>query len=483
MLVPWILTSGSYILGLAHPTGFPAEILFGWLFSHSFPFGTIAFRLTLLNAIEASVTGLLIYTFVRLEGGPRWLAAVSGLGFATTLTVWQHATHNDVMNAAVTFSAATFFLIQKWSRSANRRFLIAAGATGALAVGTHGATVLYLLGIFVALFAARRNLDPKAMMATLAVFLSIAAALYAYLPARAGYVVDHRLDPTMNLGLPPGRPFWDWGDPRTVSSFLFVVTGKPVSASSAALAALSPTKIPAEVGFARAQLASIVALPLFVVGALLVLIATVRRPILAALLIAPAVFVTPFIANFGAESDPQRYYIFPLWCLWVLASVGLSSLLAKASMVIHSLAAAAATVTLAIQVDSENALFQQRTDHLATSYVAAALRETPSNAVLIAQWTYATPLAYQAYVLGQAGNRIVVAGEAGDLAPRVVKWKAKRPVYAISESQPTLPKIVAIYVCGFTVNPDENHDPKLYDLHLARPEPSRRIHRRCGLER
>jgi hypothetical protein len=116
-----------YILGLAHPTGFPAEILFGWLFSHSFPFGTIAFRLTLLNAIEASVTGLLIYTFVRLEGGPRWLAAVSGLGFATTLTVWQHATHNDVMNAAVTFSAATFFLIQKWSRSANRRFLIAAG--------------------------------------------------------------------------------------------------------------------------------------------------------------------------------------------------------------------------------------------------------------------------------------------------------------------------------------------------------------------
>ncbi len=42
--VPWIL-------GIAHPTGFPAFVLGGFLFSHLVPIGSVAFRMSLFSGI------------------------------------------------------------------------------------------------------------------------------------------------------------------------------------------------------------------------------------------------------------------------------------------------------------------------------------------------------------------------------------------------------------------------------------------------
>ena len=48
------LVTAAYYLGVAHPTGYPAYVLLGWLFSH-LPFGSIALRVNLLSAISASL--------------------------------------------------------------------------------------------------------------------------------------------------------------------------------------------------------------------------------------------------------------------------------------------------------------------------------------------------------------------------------------------------------------------------------------------
>jgi hypothetical protein len=40
-----------FMLGLAHPTGYPAEILFGWLFTHLVPIGDPAIRMNLFCVI------------------------------------------------------------------------------------------------------------------------------------------------------------------------------------------------------------------------------------------------------------------------------------------------------------------------------------------------------------------------------------------------------------------------------------------------
>jgi hypothetical protein len=40
-----------YILGIAHTTGYPAFVLAGWIFSHAFAIGGVAWRINLLGAL------------------------------------------------------------------------------------------------------------------------------------------------------------------------------------------------------------------------------------------------------------------------------------------------------------------------------------------------------------------------------------------------------------------------------------------------
>jgi hypothetical protein len=462
-----------YILGLAHPTGFPAEVLAGWLFAHALPFGTVALRLSLLNALEIAAASLLAYLFVRGETRDDLLALFAAFGFALTPVVWQHAVHTDVMSLTVLLVAAVLLLVRQWWRSAQARPLYSAALAGGLAAGTHGAALLYMLAP--AIVVARRFLDrrfTRNALAALLIFVGTAAALYAYLPLRSAYVVAHALDPTAKLGLPPGRPFWDWGDPRSPGGFIDVVTGREIATGATASEYLRPTLIGHDLAFAARALRGGMGLVAALIVAALCVAALVEDAPLAIFLLAPTVFVTPFIANFAAESDPQRYYILPIWGLWIGAAIGAFGLLGRLqrSSREHRLRAAGVPCIVGAlvlwQLLSHRAIFAGRSDRLGATYIAALLAQTPSDAIIIAPWEYATPIAYAAYVESRTGARILVPGEADAMRARIQGWLVARPVYAVSERAPALP---AEYVCNFNIIPGSAHDPKLYRVDGRQP--------------
>jgi hypothetical protein len=456
-----------FILGLAHPTGYPSEILLGWLFSHAVPIHDVAFRLSLLNATEIALASLLVYVFARGEGVAPSNSLLASLAFATTPLVWQHATHTDVMSLAVLLVAATFLLVRMWHRSADRRYLWWAALAAGLATGTHAAATIYLICALAAVVFGRPK--PRLGVSLLAVVILVSAAgiVYAYMPLRANVVVQSRLDPTMQLGLPPGRPFWDWGDPRSLSSFAAVVTGAQVSAPATAMSSFQLSGFGHDVSFGLSALAKSAGPVSLVLILVLALFAFVRDWRLALLLLSPVLVATPLVANATFESDPYRYYIFPLWCLWTAAAVGLSEIASRNKsriLVAYGMSMIVAAVSI-FQVYSNRSLFAQRHDELARTYVSATLTSTSADAIIIAPWTYATPLAYADYVSNTMVHRTLIPGEADEMQALVPAWLQSRPVYAISEQRPQSRFFTVDFICEFHINPDNAHDPKLFNLH------------------
>jgi hypothetical protein len=65
------LQTVPFILGIAHPSGFPAYVLIGWLWSHVVPFGDPAYRMNLLSAVAmATAAAALTATLLELAVEP-----------------------------------------------------------------------------------------------------------------------------------------------------------------------------------------------------------------------------------------------------------------------------------------------------------------------------------------------------------------------------------------------------------------------------
>ncbi|MBN1220398.1 MAG: DUF2723 domain-containing protein [Anaerolineae bacterium] len=114
--VPWLP-------GIAHPPGYPLYTLLGWLWTHLFPFGEVAWRMNLLSAIVAALTVGLTYAVVRqmlaktlpsLPDLHRLLAAfISGAMFAVTHTFWSQAIIAEVYALHAFFIALILWLALK----------------------------------------------------------------------------------------------------------------------------------------------------------------------------------------------------------------------------------------------------------------------------------------------------------------------------------------------------------------------------------
>ena len=111
--VPWIL-------GIAHPTGFPAYVLIGWAWSHAVPLGSVAFRMSVLSALGASVAAWCVSRIVS-DAWPEdaWLAAGCAWLFAFGLVVWTRATRAEV-HALATLQAAEKGGTDAWRAAAMR---------------------------------------------------------------------------------------------------------------------------------------------------------------------------------------------------------------------------------------------------------------------------------------------------------------------------------------------------------------------------
>ena len=114
-----------WLPGITHPTGYPLYTLLGWMFSHAFPFGEIAWRINLLSAIIGAVTiGLVYLNMYRLtcylypdvhDHVHHLVGSSVAFIFAFGRTFWSQAIIAEVYTLHIFFVALILWLCLHWA--------------------------------------------------------------------------------------------------------------------------------------------------------------------------------------------------------------------------------------------------------------------------------------------------------------------------------------------------------------------------------
>lgn len=430
------LQTVPYILGILHPTGFPTFTLLGWLFSHLIPFGNVAWRITFMSSLGMAVAAWLLYRTARELGAAAPLAAGGALAFSFGSIVWSHAIRAEVHALAMMFAALIMWLAVRWWHAPGAPLLYLAALAEGLAIANHTMAILLLPGLVVLLVAKREALSLR-QLALGALILCAGLSLYAYFPLRSAVLSAAHVDPTLALGIDPGRPFWDTDHPSTLKGFRTLVSGSEFSAGQSLLAIVSPVtyaRLPEYLARAVDEY-GLPALLLAFWGGLVFL----RNDSPLAIGLGFCAFLpVPFALTYSAESDPYRYYLPSLWLTGVCLALGtqrLVELLDPRQLFARRVGGALVLLLIVGSLAYNNrGLLDWRHDRQAINFIKEVQMKTPKNAIIVANWYYATPLAYAAYVEHSLDARTVVAAWPNDYDPLYIHWLQTRPVFVISTS-------------------------------------------------
>jgi Protein of unknown function (DUF2723) len=424
-----------YILGIAHTTGYPALTLIGWLFSHLFAVGSIAWRINILGALFlASASSAVCLIQIRNRVRPA-IAALSSIIFATGPIVWAHAIRIDVLSMTVLLVALVLLLLVRWSQERDATSFYAACICIGIGLGGHliilwilPAVVIYVIRNRAAI-AVRMSLTGPLLAATSAI------CIYAYLPIRSAIVTANRYDKTLDLGLPPGHPYWDYAHPATIRGFDWLVTGGQVHASSSIGSMLSLRTC----FFGIVHFVSMTAAEFSIIGAAVLVVGFLvgfrKCPEVTVFIAVSCFLIADFTAAFQAESDPDRYFMVSFVLLSIPLGVGLeaiaTALARKWERFGYKTLVVAVIALIVTGVYRERAIFGWHYDRWGSDYVNRIRSLTADNAIIVAPWVVATPLAYAEYVEKSYGDRIVETGDLKDDSPYIQAWTSARPVYVV----------------------------------------------------
>ncbi|KKQ47655.1 MAG: Transmembrane protein [Candidatus Woesebacteria bacterium GW2011_GWC1_38_13] len=147
------LITHAYHLDIAHPPGYPIFVLIGHLFS-KIPIGTIAFRLSIMSSLFASLTSLLLYKlFQKLKLSPA-VSLLSSLFISFTYSVWLYAITPEVFVLNNFLAVLLLYLTLKFkehqdsgTKGSNIYLYLIAFVSG-LGFANHMTIVLVVLPVF-----------------------------------------------------------------------------------------------------------------------------------------------------------------------------------------------------------------------------------------------------------------------------------------------------------------------------------------------
>jgi hypothetical protein len=173
----------GYVLGTAHPPGYPLYVMLSHLFV-KLPIGTIAYRANLFSAVMAAFACALAYLISRQLGTGRWPALCAAGGLATGYCFWTSAVFAEVYSLAAVVAALTISLLLAWGARGGATRLIASVAVFGLGLGNH-LTIVGLLpaAMCYVLVRDRRSLTGRVVAAAAAVLL-IGVSQYAFIVVR-----------------------------------------------------------------------------------------------------------------------------------------------------------------------------------------------------------------------------------------------------------------------------------------------------------
>jgi hypothetical protein len=425
--VPWIL-------GIAHPTGFPLFTLAGWAFSHALPLGTVAWRLNVLSGFCLAVAaGGLTSMSLVLGAGPIE-AFLSTLLFTWCMASWDKGTHADPHAMSLMFIVLVLLFAIRYGRGGRARDLIVSAACGGLGLATHPEALYSLPAILAAI--CTRRLPQRRMLAWTFAALLLPLAFYAYLPLRSAYVAAHGLDP---LAGPPfdgaGFSEWDANHTRTLAGFIDEVSGRQFGAFDALRSIFNVTAYPAALAYWR-QLAQtqlpLLAMILAVFGAIGLLTRDRRS---ALILAAGTLGAVPFVYAYkNVESDIIRYLLPSFAVVAVLAAVSARIDIPRVDLFGRRFAACVVLmVAVALQWDRSSPALADRYNPGGQPSIDSVRRNIPDRSIVVAGWIDATSLQYAAFVDRSLGSRLIVAGWPGEFRDRYLAWTRLRPVYIYAD--------------------------------------------------
>ena len=429
------LQTVAAILGIAHPPACPAFVLLGWLFVHALPFGEPAWRVNAMCAVAMSLCVGLLFITQRALGAPRLIAIVCTCGFAAASVPWRDATRAEVQDVSLMFRAAALLFALRWYSGGPRRDLFFAALATGLAAATHG-IVLLLVPSLVVLVLARP--ESRSLRAFAPVLGGVVLGLlpYVYLPLRSAAIARGHYDPTPALGLPVGLPFWNYDDPQTWPNFLRVLTGADFDVHSGFAGFLNVAAYPQYAAALVRNVSGAYGLPGCVLAALGSGLLLAKRRIVGGAFVLAALLPVPYTESYNELQDPSRYYLLTLWCAAIAIGIAFEFVADLIGMVPRSIGrfgvAAALVASFVAASPDRPSYFAQADDRSASRYVEDIVALTPHDAIVVAEWAFATPLAYVAYVQRRFGDRIVVSASPSQFAPLYRGWLKTRPVYIVS---------------------------------------------------
>ena len=313
------------VLGTAHPTGYPAYVILGWLASIVLQsFGDPAFRMNLLQAVLAALVVAGTVALVQLLTGRRLIALAVGLVLACTQLFWRLSTHADPHMFHVALVAILFAVLVVWDqrrRSANPdtvkradRWLVAAAVIFGVAVANHSLALLLppAIGLYVLACDPRIIFRWRTIVACLAALAFTITVLFLELPIRAA----------MHAPLV-------YGHPDTLSGFQYVVLAEQFRGSLSDPLGDLGTKMGHVMDLMTGWIG-----PLAVLAAIGLGTSLIRRPryiLLSGLsLAASCVFAASY-----ANADIERYYLVPLLVVLTWAALGAADVITLAAWAVN----------------------------------------------------------------------------------------------------------------------------------------------------
>jgi hypothetical protein len=436
------LQTVAWIAGIPYPTGFPLYVVIGWIWTHALPIASVAARLNALSAVAIAVGAATVCAIALMLDVTAILAVLAGWTFALAAPVWIRGTYADVHPVGFAVAFVALALAVRWVVTGDPRARTAAILVAAVAVGIDNTTVLILAGVVVV--GLGRRLPVRSTAVAFAGAVAIVCAAYAWLPLRSAQVFALRLDPTLDLGVPAGRPFWDDHHPSSYDGFIELVGGTAWSPQSSLGRLATSDAIGAAVQRYGPHLTYDFPFGLSYVALIGGALVARRRPLVAGGLALVGVVPALFGASYPVEADPGRYAfaLYAVTALGIAVAADGAVRLARGPLATPARYVVALALLALVGFDLTHGgdLWSQRGDIGATMLGDEVTSFTRDGAVVVTPWNYATPLAYRAYVERAFGTRIVLCGNPADYdAEHYAAWLRNREVVIVTQGEPEVP--------------------------------------------
>jgi hypothetical protein len=388
------LTLGARYLGLIHAPGHPLYLLVGWVFTQ-LPIGDVAYRVNLMSALFAGCTILLLYRLGRALKLRPLFALSAALLFGFSRSFWAVANVAEVYTLHTTLVLGLLLLFLRWRENQNDLLLGWIAFGWGLSHGSHTSSILLAPAFLYGTRPAWPRLLKARRILLLALLFFLGLAVFVYLPLR------YAASPAVNYISQYFEP-----KPTTLSGLWWMVSG---SMFTPEFFAYSFEHILGEIGFFLNLLWSDFVGLGVLLGAWGLWTGLQKRREEAIFLLLIFFLPTIFFLNYGVV-DKQSMFLIPemIWAMWAGWGIEALSNLERRSTPDRS--QGDPTRVAAPQGRSwarfgvlglpllSLALNYAAVDESATWIVRDFSRQTLTqvrrNAVVLAEWSSASPMEY-----------------------------------------------------------------------------------------